>query len=61
MSFLRKRSMRWQGVGGQLHLDPDYQGPIAMSGNNPEFSKIIAKASRDPAFKPELIANPAAA
>jgi hypothetical protein len=32
-----------------------------MSGNNPEFSKIIAKASRDPAFKPELIANPAAA
>ncbi len=29
--------------------------------NNPEFAKIIAKAWRDPAFKAELIANPAAA
>jgi len=26
-----------------------------------EFAKIIAKACRDPAFKPKLIANPAAA
>ena len=32
-----------------------------MSENNPEFAKIIAKAWRDPAFKAELIANPAAA
>jgi hypothetical protein len=28
---------------------------------NPEFAKVIAKAWRDPAFKAELIANPAAA
>ena len=27
----------------------------------PDFAKIIAKAWRDPAFKAELIANPAAA
>jgi hypothetical protein len=32
-----------------------------MSKNEPEFGKIIAKAWRDPAFKAELIANPAAA
>jgi len=32
-----------------------------MSKNEPEFAKIIAKAWRDPAFKAELIANPAAA
>ena len=32
-----------------------------MSENNPEFGKIIAKSWRDPAFKAELIANPAAA
>ena len=32
-----------------------------MSENNSEFAKIIAKAWRDPAFKAELIANPAAA
>ena len=40
-----------------------------MTENNPElgkiiaadFAKIIAKAWRDPAFKAELIANPAAA
>jgi hypothetical protein len=32
-----------------------------MSENNPELGKIIAKAWRDPAFKAELIANPAAA
>jgi hypothetical protein len=28
--------------------------------HNPEFGKIIAKAWRDPAFKAELIGNPAA-
>jgi len=32
-----------------------------MSENKPEFGKIVAKAWRDPAFKAELIANPAAA
>ena len=32
-----------------------------MSEINPELGKIIAKAWRDPAFKAELIANPAAA
>jgi hypothetical protein len=32
-----------------------------MSKNESEFGKIIAKAWRDPAFKAELIANPAAA
>ena len=32
-----------------------------MSEINPEFGKIIAKAWRDPAFKADLIANPAAA
>ena len=32
-----------------------------MSKNEPEFGKNIAKAWRDPAFKAELIANPAAA
>ena len=32
-----------------------------MSENNPELGKNIAKAWRDPAFKAELIANPAAA
>ena len=32
-----------------------------MSENNLELGKIIAKAWRDPAFKAELIANPAAA
>ena len=32
-----------------------------MSENNSEFAKIIAKAWRDPVFKAELIANPAAA
>ena len=32
-----------------------------MSENNSEFGKIIAKAWRDPVFKAELIANPAAA
>ena len=32
-----------------------------MSENNPEFGKIIAKSWRDPEFKAELIANPAAA
>ena len=32
-----------------------------MSENESEFAKIIAKAWRDPAFKAELIANPAAA
>ena len=32
-----------------------------MSKNEPEFGKIVAKAWRDPAFKAELIANPAAA
>ena len=32
-----------------------------MTENNPELGKIIAKAWRDPAFKAELIANPAAA
>ena len=32
-----------------------------MPNNEPEFGKIIAKAWRDPAFKAELIANPAAA
>ena len=31
-----------------------------MSKNEPEFGKIVAKAWRDPAFKAELIANPAA-
>jgi len=31
------------------------------SENEPEFGKIIAKAWRDPAFKAELIDNPAAA
>jgi hypothetical protein len=29
--------------------------------HSPDFAKIIAKAWRDPAFKAELIANPAAA
>ena len=32
-----------------------------MSENNSEFAKIIAKVWRDPVFKAELIANPAAA
>ena len=32
-----------------------------MPENDNEFGKIIAKAWRDPAFKAELIANPAAA
>ena len=32
-----------------------------MSKNESVFAKIIAKAWRDPAFKAELIANPAAA
>jgi len=32
-----------------------------MSENENELGKIIAKAWRDPAFKAELIANPAAA
>ena len=32
-----------------------------MSEINPELGKIIAKAWRDPAFKADLIANPAAA
>ncbi len=32
-----------------------------MPNNEPKFGKIIAKAWRDPAFKAELIANPAAA
>jgi len=32
-----------------------------MSENDTAFGKIIAKAWRDPAFKAELIANPAAA
>jgi len=32
-----------------------------MPENAPDFAKIIAKAWRDPAFKSELIANPAAA
>ena len=32
-----------------------------MTENNPELGKVIAKAWRDPAFKAELIANPAAA
>jgi len=32
-----------------------------MPDNDNEFAKIIAKAWRDPAFKAELIANPAAA
>jgi hypothetical protein len=32
-----------------------------LSEINPEFGKIIAKAWRDPAFKADLIANPAAA
>ena len=32
-----------------------------MSEKKPELGKIIAKAWRDPAFKAELIANPAAA
>jgi hypothetical protein len=32
-----------------------------MSKNEPEFAKVIAKAWRDPAFKAELIANPATA
>ena len=32
-----------------------------MSENAPDFAKIIAKAWRDPAFKADLIANPAAA
>jgi hypothetical protein len=31
-----------------------------MSENENELGKIIAKAWRDPAFKAELIANPAA-
>ena len=34
---------------------------MAQPENNPEIGKIIAKAWRDPAFKAELIANPAAA
>ena len=32
-----------------------------MPENDNEFGKVIAKAWRDPAFKAELIANPAAA
>ena len=32
-----------------------------MNQNEPGLGKIIAKAWRDPAFKAELIANPAAA
>ena len=32
-----------------------------MTAHEPELGKIIAKAWRDPAFKAELIANPAAA
>jgi hypothetical protein len=32
-----------------------------VSEINPELGKIIAKAWRDPVFKAELIANPAAA
>ena len=32
-----------------------------MPENDNEFGKIIAKAWRDPAFKADLIANPAAA
>jgi hypothetical protein len=32
-----------------------------MPENAPDFAKVIAKAWRDPAFKAELIANPAAA
>ena len=32
-----------------------------MPENDNQFAKIIAKAWRDPAFKAELIANPAAA
>jgi Nitrile hydratase, alpha chain len=34
---------------------------MKMPENEPEFGKIVAKAWRDPAFKAELIANPAAA
>jgi hypothetical protein len=34
---------------------------LPMSKNETLFGKIIAKAWRDPAFKAELIANPAAA
>jgi hypothetical protein len=32
-----------------------------MPENAPDFAKVIAKAWRDPAFKAELLANPAAA
>ncbi len=32
-----------------------------MTDNDTVFGKVIAKAWRDPAFKAELIANPAAA
>jgi len=32
-----------------------------VTENNNDFGKIIARAWRDPAFKAELIANPAAA
>jgi len=32
-----------------------------VTENNNDFGKIVAKAWRDPAFKAELIANPAAA
>jgi hypothetical protein len=31
-----------------------------MPENEPEFGKIVAKAWRDPAFKADLVANPAA-
>jgi hypothetical protein len=55
MSFLMKRSMRWQGVKGiclagvvsLVFVIPARGGDPPMSKNEPEFGKIIAKAWRD--------------
>ena len=54
--------LQWQGVFFPVPLLVwFYELSFLMSENNPELGKIIAKAWRDPAFKAELIANPAAA
>jgi Nitrile hydratase, alpha chain len=44
--------------GGRHPQNPERS---TMSENDNDFGKIVAKAWRDPAFKAELIANPAAA
>jgi hypothetical protein len=68
MSFLMKRSMRWQGdfcvleaAGLNLNFKSLGLGENSNSVINPKFGKIIAEAWRDPAFKLALIANSAIA